>query len=395
LTPWLRYWPRERSDTNVKIVSVMTTASAGGAEFAAVEMLDALAERGHDVVMLSNQPDIGRQTRVRVQPLQIGPKLSRMTWRHLMRDWVPLTMRFRRELEQELPYDVLLVHYKKEQLMAACLPDRLRATLVWAEWGPVPFPLRKGIPRQAYLVAARRARLIMAVSPGTKASVEAVGVPSWKVVVVPNVVDTDAIRYTAIGRTRVREQLRIPDDAFVVGCISRFHPKKRNDVVVEAVTRLENGHAHLILAGAGETEHALREQARSLEDRVHFIPTPTDDVADVLSAFDVSVFCPSPTEGAPRATILGMLASRPCLATGPEGVGDIIRPEFGAIASPTNDATALEALLRTYMQDANLGERQGEAARAWAEATYARPVVASLIESLFAQARRVGSRPRG
>jgi glycosyltransferase involved in cell wall biosynthesis len=372
----------------VKIVSVMTTASAGGAEFAAVEMLDALAERGHDVVMLSNQPDIGRQTRVRVQPLQIGPKLSRMTWRHLMRDWVPLTLRFRRELEQQLPYDVLLVHYKKEQLMAACLPDRLRATLVWAEWGPVPFPLRKGMPRQAYLVAARRARLIMAVSPGTKASVEAVGVPGWKVVVVPNVVDTDAIRYTAIGRARVREQLRIPDDAFVVGCISRFHPKKRNDVVVEAVTRLENGRAHLILAGAGETEQALREQARSLEDRVHFRPTPTNDVADVLSSFDVSVFCPSPTEGAPRATILGMLAGRPCLATGPEGVGDIIRPEFGAIAFPTNDATALESLLRTYMQDASLRERQGEAARAWAEATYARPVVASLIENLFAQARR-------
>ena len=48
----------------VKIVSVMTTDAAGGAEFAAVEMLDALAASGHDVVMLSDQSDIGRQTRV-------------------------------------------------------------------------------------------------------------------------------------------------------------------------------------------------------------------------------------------------------------------------------------------------------------------------------------------
>ena len=53
----------------------------------------------------------------------------------------------------------------------------------------------------------------------------------------------------------------------------------------------------------------------------------------MLSAFDVSVFCPSPTEGAPRAVILGMLASRPCLSTGAEGVADMIMPEFGGITS--------------------------------------------------------------
>jgi glycosyltransferase involved in cell wall biosynthesis len=371
----------------VKIVSVMTTSAAGGAEFAAVEMLDALAERGHDVVMLSDRPDIGRDTRVRVAPLEIGPKLSRASWRSMMMNWLPLTMRLRQQLEQQLPYEVLLVHYKKEQLMTACLSARLRATLVWAEWGPVPFPMRKGLPRQAYLGAARRAQLIMAVSPGTKRSVRDVGVPEQKIVVVPNVVDTDAIRYTASGRVRVREQLQIPDDAFVVGCISRFHPKKRNDVVVEAVSMLDHGGAHLILAGDGETEGALRAQAQPLGERAHFIPTPTNEVADVLSAFDVSVFCPSPTEGAPRATILGMLAERPCLATGPEGVADLIRPEFGAISSPTNEAAALHALLRTYMDDPELRERQGKAARAWAENTYARSVVAQLIEGLFFQAR--------
>ena len=172
----------------------------------------------------------------------------------------------------------------------------------------------------------------------------------------------------------------------MVGCISRFHPKKRNDVVVEAVNLIDDPRVHLILAGAGETEAALRAQSRPLGERVHFIPTPTEDVADVLSAFDVSVFCPSPTEGAPRATILGMLAERPCLATGPEGVADLIRPEFGAIAEPTDDPEALNALLRTYVLDPALGDRQGKAARAWAEQQYARGIVAELIEGLLARA---------
>lgn len=371
----------------MKIVSVMTTSAAGGAEFAAVEMLDALAEHGHDVVMLSDRADIGRQTLVKVIPLQIGPKLSTRSWRGLAVRWIPYAIRLRSELERQLPYDVLLVHYKKEQLMVACLPARLRAALVWAEWGPVPFPMRRGVARWAYVSAARRAKLIMAVSAGTKASVESVGVPEGKVVVVPNVFDVDLIRYSPAGRLAKREQLRIPPHAFVVGCISRFHPKKRNDVVVEAVSRLDAPEVHLILAGAGETEAELRAQARPLEDRVHFVPTPTDDVADVLSAFDVSVFCPSSTEGAPRATILGMLTERPCLATGPEGVADLIRPEFGAIAQPTDDPAALTALLRTYMNDSELGERQGRAARAWAEERFARPTVAGAIEDLLDRAR--------
>ncbi len=367
----------------MKIVSVMTTRSPGGAEFAAVEMLDALAERGHEVVMLSDLPGIGRGTRVRVVPLAIGPKLSSSTWRALLRRWVSYVRRLRRGLERELPYDVLLVHYKKEQLMAFALPRRLRAKLVWAEWGPVPYQLRKGLPRQAYLGASRRAELVMAVSQGTKTSVEAVGVPASKVIVVPNVVDVESIRFTEAGRIAVRERLGIPADAFVVGCVSRFHPKKRNDVVVDGVAGLDDPRVHLIMAGAGETEAELRRQAERLGGRVHFLATPGDDVAAVLSAFDVSVFCPSPTEGAPRATILGMLAERPCVATGPEGVADMIRPEFGAITQPENDSASLTAVLGTYLRDPALGARQGKAARAWAEGEYARPVVAATIEGLL------------
>src|SRR5205807_9205647 len=112
-------------------------------------------------------------------------------------------------------------------------------------------------------------------------------------------------------------------------------------------------------------EAQLRAQAAPLGERVHFVPTPTTDVADVMSAFDVSVFCPSPTEGAPRATILGMLVERPCLATGAEGVADLIQPEFGAIVQPENDAHALADLLGRYLMDPTLGPRQAAAARPW------------------------------
>ena len=367
----------------VKIVSVMTTDSSGGAEFAALEMLEALRQRGHRTVMLTDMPGIGRDTGVEVLPIALGPKLSTGSWVGLALRWPLLLARLRAALRAQAPYDVLLVHYKKEQLLAYMLPASLRGTVVWAEWGPVPFPLRKGLPRSAYLAAGRDAALVMAVSEGTRRSVTDVGVDPGKVVVVPNVLRTEEIQYTEQGRARVRAELGIPEDAFVVGCISRFHPKKRNDVVVSAVCDLDDPRVHLILAGDGETESQLRSLAAPLGERAHFIATPGREVPDVLSAFDVSVFCPSPTEGAPRAVILGMLANRPCLSTGAEGVSDMITPEIGGIADPENDPASLRALLVRYLDDPQRAAREGAAARAHAERTYAAPVVAELIEGLL------------
>lgn len=374
----------------MKIVSVMSTDSSGGAEFAAIEMLDALRLRGHDVVMLSDMQGIARNTGVPVLALNTGPKLSTRSWSGLAMRWPALLRRLARALEEQLPYDVLLVHYKKEQLMAGMLPRRLRASTVWAEWGPVPIPLRRGAPRRAYLFAADRAALVMAISEGTRQSLREVGVAT-KTVVVPNVMRSEEIRFSEQGRKRVRQQLGIPGDAFVVGCVSRFHRKKRNDVVVRAVCELEDPRVHLILAGAGETEGQLRELSSPLGERAHFIPTPGAEIPDVLSAFEVSVFCPSPTEGAPRAVILGMLASRPCLSTGAEGVADMISEELGAIAAPENTPASLRVLIERYVDDPERVQREGRAARAYAERTYAAPVVAKRIEELLDEAIASGA----
>jgi glycosyltransferase involved in cell wall biosynthesis len=211
-------------------------------------------------------------------------------------------------------------------------------------------------------------------------------VPDAKIHVVPNVLRAHDIRFSEPGRMRVRGELGIPPDAFTVGCVSRFDRKKRNDVVVDAVARLDGG-AHLVLAGAGETEADLRRRASALGGRAHFVPTPGEEVVDYLSAFDVLVFCPSPTEGAPRSVLLGMLTSRACIATAREGVSEMLHPGRGEITRPENDPDALAAALVRYRDDPDRTRREGEAARRWVEATHAAPVVAEQIESVLAGER--------
>lgn len=370
----------------VKIVSVMTTAARGGGEYAAVDLLDALGRRGHDVVMLSNVAEIADGTAVAVRPIDLGPKLSRSSAVSLTLR-APLVWRaLRAALEREAPYDVLLVHYKKEQLLAPWLPRRLRPTLAWAEWGPVPRQLRSGVPNALFRRAARDVGAVLAVSAGTKDSLVAAGIDASIVEVVPNVMDLDAVRFDAAARARVRGELGIPAEAFTVGCVSRLHPKKPIDVLIRATAALGDG-VHLLIAGDGDAEDDLKALAASqLGRRAHFLPTPHRAIADVLSALDVSVFCPSPTEGAPRAVIYAMEASRPVVSTGPEGVADMIEPGMGEIAAPEHDVDAVAAVLAGYRDDPARVAREGARGRALAEERYDGARIAARIEGLLAGA---------
>jgi glycosyltransferase involved in cell wall biosynthesis len=360
----------------------MTGAARGGAEFAAVELLDALAGRGHETAMLSDWPGIGRDTRVEVRPLQLGPKLAVRSWPSLVARWPQLRRRLRTALEAEMPYDLLLLHYKKEQLLAAGLPAHLRRSVAWAEWGPVPRQLGRAPGRWLYAGASRQVTAVFAISEGTRRSVIDSGVDAAKVAVLPNALRIPRLGFDAEGRRRTRQELGIGDEEFVVGCTSRFHPKKRLDVLIDAVAQLD-GNPHLILAGAGETESELRRRARPLGERAHFLPTPGDNPSELFSAFDVCAFCPSPTEGSPTSVILGMLAARPCISAGAEGVAGLLGDGSGTIVAPENDPDAMAAVLRGYASDPERVRREGELAARRATERFDATAVAEQAERLL------------
>ncbi len=382
--PWAQPLPVTQEIRPLKVVSVMTSDAPGGAEFAAVNMLEALSKRGHETVLLTNQAQVAGGRGVEVREIDLGPKLSRASHRGLAVRSPALLTRLHQDLDRVSPYDALVVHFKKEQLLASLLPRRLRPKLLWAEWGPVPRQMHHGPGRLAYLAAARRADMIMAVSPGTRDSICALGVPTRQVHVIPNALPVPESYFNETGRTRIRQEHGIPADALVVGCVSRFHAKKRNDVAVDAVVRLDRDDVHLVMAGEGEAESDLRRRSRPLGARAHFLPTPGRDIASVCSSFDVSVFCPSPTEGAPLAVVHSMLASRPCLATADEGVAGLIVPGAGAITFPENDPAALAELLRNYLDDPARRVSEGVTAHSIADRLFAAPTIAAQIEALIA-----------
>ncbi|HEY8304287.1 MAG TPA: glycosyltransferase family 4 protein [Solirubrobacteraceae bacterium] len=348
--------PRDR------IVSIQTTSERGGAEYANVDLLDALAARGHEVCLVTNVPDIAAGTRVRARPIDLGPKLARRSLVRVIARTPLILQRLVRCLWSERPVGVTLLHFKKEQLLCSLLPRRLTGRIVWMEWGPVPPPMRSGPARRLYAFAARRAHAILAVSEGTKRTVVAAGVPEEKVTVVPNLVDVADVSFDADARARLRAAWKAGEATFVAGCISRFQRRKRNDVVIDSMAHVD-GDVLLVMAGEGDEEQALRERAVPYGAKVRFEPNVRGHVEEFLSACDALVFAPSPTEGAPRVIVMAQLVGVPVIATDPEGADGLIPDGGGAIVSPSHDPRALATALAEYRDDPERRRREGRLAR--------------------------------
>lgn len=348
--------------TRDRLVSIQTTNERGGAEYANVDLLAALAARGHNVVLLTNVPDIASGTDVPAVEIDLGPKLAR---RSVLRvAWqAPMTLiRIARALRAQRPVGVVLVHFKKEQLLISLLPRVLTGKIVWAEWGPVPPSMRRGPARLAYALAARRASRVVAVSEGTRRTVIAAGVPAQKVTVIPNLLDVESVNFDPAARSSLRAAWHVGEQTFVVGCISRFQRRKRNDVPIDAMAHIE-GDVLLVLAGEGEEEQVLRKRAEPYGKRVRFEPNVRGHVEEFLSACDLLVFAPSPTEGAPRVIVMAQLVGVPVVATDAEGAEGLIPSGGGTILAQSHDPRALAAAIERYRADPERCRREGQLAR--------------------------------
>lgn len=138
-----------------------------------------------------------------------------------------------------------------------------------------------------------------------------------KVYVMPNAIDTKRFEYDPEARIRLRMELGIPQDAFVVGHVGRFTYAKNQAFLLEIFAELlkQKSNARLLLVGEGELERELRQKVQSLktENQVVFTGVRTD-VDKLYSAMDV--FClPSFYEGLPVVLVEAQANGLPCVVS--------------------------------------------------------------------------------
>ena len=133
--------------------------------------------------------------------------------------------------------------------------------------------------------------------------------------VLNNAIDAKKYSYDPEMAIKVRDELKIPEEAVVVGHVGRFDPPKNHEMIVkifaEVLKRVSG--AKLLLVGGGDLQHTVQSQVISLGIQDHVIFTGIrSDVCDLLQAMDVFLF-PSLYEGLPVSIIEAQAAGLPCI----------------------------------------------------------------------------------
>lgn len=122
-----------------------------------------------------------------------------------------------------------------------------------------------------------------------------------RVTVMPNAIDTAKFAYDPQARIALREELGIPQDAFVVGHVGRYMYQKNHSFLLDIFAELlkQRKNAVLLLIGEGELEEEIHEKAQVLGiTRNVMFAGVRRDVNKLYSVMDV--FClPSFYEGMP------------------------------------------------------------------------------------------------
>jgi 1,2-diacylglycerol 3-alpha-glucosyltransferase len=187
-----------------------------------------------------------------------------------------------------------------------------------------------------------------------------------RIEVIPTGVDFERFR-RGDGR-RARRAQGIPEEAFVVGSVSRLEPEKNWDFLARTAARYlkEEPRAHFLAVGDGELAGAIRAAFRraGVADRLHAPGTlEGQPLVDAYHAMDVFAFA-SHTETQGLVVTEAMAAGLPVVAIAASGVRDVVADGHNGRLLDAEDTESFLAALRWAAKlDDDARRRFAEAAR--------------------------------
>ena len=328
-----------RSPARVRVVHLVQTLSGGGAETAVRMLCGGLAGEGIDagvVSVYSSGLDRGARAALGVPIVDLG-----RNGRKDLGYFRPLVGSLR-----SLRPDVVHAHLHTGQYagriaaLLAGVPSIVLTIHGHEPGGPVRWALDR-------VLHARTKRFVVFTEAQRRRFAREQHVPLERIAVIPN---GALARPASASRDDVRRTLDIPDDAFAVYAVARLTEQKNHAALLAGLARaLRAGapDAHLVLAGAGPLESALRAQVEALgiADRVRFLGFRSD-AAQLHAGMDLFTL-PSVWEGMPLALGEAMLAGLAPLVTPWVDHDEFVRDgESGYVASAFDAAAIAAAIVR-------------------------------------------------
>jgi len=211
----------------------------------------------------------------------------------------------------------------------------------------------------------------------------------------PNGVDT--ARFTPVHppeRARLRAELGLPNDRFVVLYSGRISPEKGPDLIADAFAELDPAHFHLALAGEWPQGDAAKSQrvayADSLRERCRDLPLEIlgsrspDAMVDVYRAADLLVVPSRFEEPFSMAAIEAMSCGVPVLALAKGGMVEYMRDGENACVLPaTSGGGELAVAIRRLASDDDMRARLATNGRSLAQVSFDWARVAEKTENFY------------
>jgi glycosyltransferase involved in cell wall biosynthesis len=231
-------------------------------------------------------------------------------------------------------------------------------------------------------------RRVLCCSQAASLSHIRLGYAANKMEIIPNGFDLHGFRPDSAARLSLRNELRIAEDALIIGMAARFHPLKDHHNFIQAAARLHAvlPEVHFVLCGSGVDSKNPRlarwVTAARLDAHCHLLGARRD-MPRLFAAIDIATSS-SKSEAFPSVVGEAMACGTPCVVT---DVGDsaLIVGDSGRVVPP-RDPVALAAAWRELIE-AGSGVRRclGLDARRRVEQHFALPQVVQRYESIYAE----------
>ncbi len=283
------------------------------------------------------------------------------------------------EATRQFRPDVIQAWGHTAQIVSSFVRKRCdwKPRLVWSVVDTTPLPKNAGmIDRQKLKYAARfssRADRIVYTSESGASQHRRVGFPDGEHVMIPPGVDATRFKPDFAARRKLREQLSLPGETFVVGMVAPFQPEYDHASLIKAVGELvkTNPNISVVLAGHGVQKGNAPLMALvgggSMATRVHLLGE-WSDISALYNACDV--VCSSALNDQSRMNlVMAMLCGVPCVATGMGAQGEVIA-QHGVALEPGSSAAFVKGINRIMQLTPEKRTQLAQGARKHALANY-------------------------
>lgn len=332
----------------LRILHTEAATSFGGQEFCIYKEMVAMRDRGHHLELVC-QPGA-----------ELGDRLSQegFTVHRIVMDGPGNFLRgvaFVRGLLRRERFDVLNTHSRRDTVLAA-LGARLAGTPLIVRTRHLAKPINS---LYAYTWLAHR---VIAVSRYVRKQLLDGGARPESVATIHSPVVLPQVREDAC----LRQELGLPRDALVVGCVAVMRAEKGHGDLIDAFEQISARFptAHLVLVGDGMPlfeQLQAKVAALGLARRVHFTGR-RHDIGNVLMAFDVFALA-THREALGTVFIEAAAMGLPVIGTDVGGVPETMQAGVTGLLVPPRDPAALAAALASLLADPALRRQMGDAGR--------------------------------